>query len=497
MSIQDTIKNGLLSAPYLQPVATNTPHDKGPLPNRWGKEAALAYQTIAPYAGNVYEAKVQGLDYEHFDNWTDCLIRCAPVVDSTTGENISEDWQRVMIIDRHIDFIPAGAYMEFNNNLWIVYNPENVSSDIATCVVQRCNTTYNHLDWYGNIIRTPMAVAKGKVLASSPYYMEYSSVMDGYGHAVLQYNEETTDIHDNTRFLLGNSAYAFYGVVNYAQEFTGDDNSVHIIKTDFRVNEIIPSDDRVNRVANGAGFRFTISLRVKRDGNLGTQVLEPVFQRNGETVVSAEEHPITPVWASSDEVVATVDENGVLTVCGVGDAVITCSLKENPNVKATAEVHSEGDEIFSTTIRIGEDSGDLTWTVYPQSYTGTEMDRTEQGDLTATEPEEGLVADVDIDENGNLVASMDVEPYVEFISVPLTAGVFTSFPVRAAYYENGVATDEVVAITASNAPAEAFTLTHNGDNSATVDVWMPGYTLTLTAVHGTYSATANVVLEGF
>lgn len=393
------------------------------------------YQTIAPYAGNVFEAEIQGLDYANFYDWQDVVIRSAPVVDATTGDNMSADWQRIMIIDRKIDFIPAGAYVKYNDNVWIVFNPDNVASDIGTAVVQRCNTTYNTLDWYGNVIKTPMSMAKGKILASSPYYMEYSAIMDGYGHVLLQYNEATKDLHDNTRVILGNSAYSFYGVVNYAQEFTGDEDSVHIIKADLRVNEITENDDRTNRVSDGGSFRFTVEIGgANRMSEGGTQTLTAHFFRNGEEVFDTAEYPLSVSWQTDDGSVATVSEDGVLTANAVGSCKVTATLVQNESITAEFSV----------------------------------------------EVEEPL-------QNG-----------VQFVSnVPETASVFTSFPVEAAYFENGIRTNRPVAIYADGVPENAVTVTAVDGNNATVDVWTASGTLTLIASCEGSTATASVTLEGF
>ena len=436
MAITDEIKNGILSAPRISAIRTNAPAGTGPRGSHWSTEAALMYQKIGPYAGNVFDAEIQGLDYNDFYAWQKCILRAAPVVDATTGDNMGGDWQRIMVINRRVDFIPAGAYVRFNGNTWIVYNPENVASDIGTAVLQRCNGTYNTLDWYGNVVKTPMSLAKGKVLASSPYFSDYSSVMDGYAHAVLQLNEATADLHDNTRVLLGSSAYAFYGVVNYAQEFTGDDDSVHIIKTDLRVNEILENDDRVNRVADGNAFRFTVDLDGLTQMAAGeTQTLSAVCRRNGETVESTAEHPVTLTWESSDESVCEVDENGGVFAVGAGECEITCTLAQNTQKSATVKI------AVHTAI------------------------------------------------SGNSVAFVG--------AVPNEAGVFTSFPVQAAYFESGIQTDAPIAFAVSGVPENAVTLTDNGDGTAVIDVWTASGTLIITASSGDYSASASVTLEGF
>jgi len=435
MSIKDTIKNAQLGANRISPVQTNAPFESGPLSNHWGTEAAYAYQLIGPYAGNVFEAEIQGLDYDNFYEWSKVLLRSAPVVDATTGDNMSEDWQRIFIIDRHIDFIPVGAYVKFNSNVWIVFNPDNVTQDIGSAVIQRCNTTYNTLDWYGNVVKTPMSMAKGKILASSPYYMEYSAIMDGYGHALLQLNDDTKGLHDNTRILLGNSAYSFYGVVNYAQEFTGNDDSVHIIKADLRVNEISENDDRVRRVADGNAFRFTLEVGGTNHMPVNEQqTLTAHFFRNGEEVLDSEEHPLNVRWESSDESVVTIDDIGVVYGVGIGTCSVRCILIQNE----------------------------------------------------------------DIYEDFSIEVEQPLQNGVQFIgNVPESAGVFTSFPVEAAYFENGERSNKTVQFYLDGVPENSVSISVLDGNNAVVDVWTASGTLTIIAECEGSIVRANVVLEGF
>ena len=51
--------------------------------------------------------------------------------------------------------------------------------------------------------------------------------------------------------------------------------------------------------------------------------------RCNEPVVSTEEHPINYVWTSSNEDVATVDENGVVTGVAEGICFIIATLEQN------------------------------------------------------------------------------------------------------------------------------------------------------------------------
>lgn len=332
-NLQNNIKNGLLTASRLNNVVTNSPANTSPKYSKYNDEATAYYHEYAPYASNVFEAEIQGLDYSDFYKWTKVHLRSSNVINPSTGENLSTSWQSILILDRKVDFIPIGAYVKYNNSIWIVYNPDNIASPTGNTIVIRCNTTYNTWDYYGNLVKTPMFYAKGTVLASSPYYMEYSATLDGYQHVIMQLNDVTEKITNNTRIILGKSAFGMYGVSDFPEEFTGDPNSCHIFRADLRLQETVESDDLVNHVADGKYFSFTIDIggnAVMYEGE--PQTLSVTARREGKVVVSTEENPITYVWTSSDETVATVDEYGVVTPISAGYCQITCSVKENPSI---------------------------------------------------------------------------------------------------------------------------------------------------------------------
>lgn len=338
-NITSNIKNGKLSSYNLNPVVTNSPDSIVPRYSKYTDESSAYYDRYAKYADNVFDAEMQGLDYTDFYKWTKVRIRSSNVINPSTGENLSTSWQSILILDRKLDFIPIGAYIRYAGSTWIVYNPDNIASTTANAIVIRCNTTYNTLDYYGNIVKTPMFFAKGTVLASSPYYMEYSATLDGYQHVIMQLNDVTENITNNTRIILGKSAFGMYGVSDFPEEFTGDPNSCHILRADLRLQETIEADDLVNHIADKKYFSFILNLGANEQMYVGEKQLITVHaRREGKLVESTDENPITFLWSSSDENVATVDEYGYVTVVSAGSCTITCTLAQNENVTATIDI---------------------------------------------------------------------------------------------------------------------------------------------------------------
>lgn len=410
-NLQNNIKNGLLTASRLNNVVTNSPANTSPKYSKYNDEATAYYHEYAPYASNVFEAEIQGLDYSDFYKWTKVHLRSSNVINPSTGENLSTSWQSILILDKTVDFIPIGAYVKYNNSVWIVYNPDNIASPTGNTIVIRCNTTYNTWDYYGNLVKTPMFYAKGTVLASSPYYMEYSATLDGYQHIIMQLNDVTEKITNNTRIILGKSAFGMYGVSDFPEEFTGDPNSCHILRADLRLQETIEADDLVNKVADGKYFSFVIDIGGNNVMYAGEpQTLSVTARREGEVVVSTEENPITYVWASSDETIATVDEYGVVTPVSLGYCQITCYVQQNPNITS----------VF-----------------------------------------------------GFNVVERESQTYIDFITpIPDEIRTFETLNIEAVYYEDGQQTQDAIEYTLSRADINSYSYEVNG-NVLTIQTYEP------------------------
>ena len=434
-NLQNNIKNGLLTASRLNNIVTNSPANTSPKYSKYNDEATAYYHEYAPYASNVFEAEIQGLDYSDFYKWTKVHLRSSNVINPSTGENLSTSWQSILILDRKVDFIPIGAYVKYNNSIWIVYNPDNIASPTGNTIVIRCNTTYNTLDYYGNLVKTPMFYAKGTVLASSPYYMEFSATLDGYQHVIMQLNDVTEKITNNTRIILGKSAFGMYGVSDFPEEFTGDPNSCHIFRADLRLQETVESDDLVNHVADGKYFSFTLDIGGNNTMIVGEpQTLSITARRKGDIVQSTTENPITYVWTSSDETIATVDEYGVVTPVSVGSCVITCSIQQNTAITST----------FSFSVE----------------------ERAEQS-------------------------------YVDFVTpIPQELRAFDSVEIEAVYYENGSVTDERIAYSLTNADEDSYSFDRIG-NVLTINAWYPSdKPLIIWASCNGYETSASITIVG-
>lgn len=383
--MQKGIRNAIVNGRGYLTFGTNNPHTESDQEQYYIGETKEFFLQNLQWTHNMVLAQVQGINYRDFYAYTECRIRTAKVIDPTTGQNLGDDWQRMIIEDARIDFIPRGAKVHFNGNTWLVTNPDNIASATGTAIIKRCNVTWNHLDWYGNILTEPFCYGQGgNDLATANNVKINMILLDAYQHCFMQLNDETRELAHNRRILLGDQAYSVRGLQNFVQEFGDELSSVHLQFFDVTREETLHSiDDITNHVADGKGFKWEIVLSgidelgvgssyqfraksMRNDaalmngivyttvtidadtGTAGWNIVEPYDSAGttmyrdseGRTYTADEivERSVTYTWESSDESIATVDENGTVTGVGDGTAVITCSLAQNPNWKATIAV---------------------------------------------------------------------------------------------------------------------------------------------------------------
>lgn len=354
--MQKGIKNAILNGRggYIG-FGTNNPYTGNTQNQYYANTTKAYYADVMKYASNMVLAQVQGVDYNDFYGFTPLRIRTAMVIDPTTGNNLGSDWQRIAIENTSIDFLPRGAKVVFNGNTWLVTNPMNIQSVLGTSVVRKCNAVWHYLDEYGNVQSEPFCYGQGAgELATTNDIKEHMILMNGYQHCVMQYNAHTAALAHNLRMILGNQAFSVRGLQNFVQEFTEDEESVHIQFFELAKTEPLEIDDMGAKVAGGKAFSWQISITGQTEMNPGKeQQLEASSLVNGQPTALEMSYQ----WASSDESVATVDGNGVVSSVGTGAATITCALVQNPNYTAS----------FALSVADGSSSS-LSWeTPVPES----------------------------------------------------------------------------------------------------------------------------------
>lgn len=390
----------------------------------------------AKYASDYTACRIQGLKPDDFYAWSEQLIRLADA--RKKGNAIDrpiDNYKEFLMVDPHIEYVPEGAKMETMGSTWIVTNPANISSAVGGGIMRRCNTTWNHLDWYGNLLKEPMVLENVKLNATANDFQETVLMMQGYFNIIMQLNEETRNLDVNSRMIVGRMAYQLTGYTDAAQEFTGDEDSCHVLRFTARATEPDKEkDDLVNRVANAYPFTWEVNVSGRAVLNAGeTAKFKASSLRNGEDADADPEHPTSYLWESSDEGVCLVDTDGVVTAVGNGVCTITAVLAQNKAQTGT----------YTVTVEEGASGVHFT-----------------------TDPPEAL-------------------------------GAYQEAVLEAVYTENGQPTEKKVTWQFEGAEKSAYTAAIDG-NRATIRCWAGSVApLAVKAVYGGYSAVASIVLEGW
>lgn len=335
------IKNSVAISPFYPARASNTPEQYGSRQKQYMKEQSRSFAEERAYLASDYvSARVQGIT-EDFYSYVGMNIRLADIVSpSATTSKRTDDFKEILIPDASVAYIPIGAKIITMGSTWLVINPSNLSTAVTKAVVGRCNASYNSYDAYGNVVTEPLLVEKVSMLGNDGEKKENIVLMDGYFNITCQKNENTERLSENSRIIMGKKAYYITGFADFIQEFTGDRESNKLITFTARVTEPTESDDvTVNYIANAKNTVYSASMNGQDSMRTGTTArFIPQFVLNGAVIPATVEYPQTWEFASTNTEVATVDENGIVTAIGAGNALISATLAQNPSITATSEL---------------------------------------------------------------------------------------------------------------------------------------------------------------
>ena len=425
----------------------------GNLPSQYADKQHEYFQTATSlfrhqylqYASDFVEADMQFWpDGATEAEWRTVKLRFAEVVRPTAAiQRDFDDYKQIIPQDPRIQYIRQGTKIRAMGSVWLVTNPANISGGEGMAIVRRCNAVWNHLDYYGNVVSEPIIKENARANASSPDVQIDQQIVNGYYNITCQYNDFTRQANDNTRIVLGDQgnpfenakAYRITGFGNFTREFTEDASSVRLLSFTIRVQtKNSDTDDLVNCVADGKNFRW--DMRLTGPDGLGAGETAQFYvssMRNGETVESTEENPITYVWSVSDPEIASIDQNGVLTAIRAGNVQVTAKLAQNQKITASAELKING-------------SGSGVRFIGP------------------------------------------IPPYL---------GMLDSFTMKATVYDNGTEIRGEVNWTLTGADENAYSYTAESGNRLTVTCFGYSETpLTITAEYAGYTESVTVGLEG-
>lgn len=332
-----------VSHPSVAAVRTNAPVQYKDRQHQYLADRRTLYDEARDYLATDYvKARVQGLNPDNFFEWTETYIRLSDVsTQSVTAFDSKQydDFKEILFKSRAIDYIPVGAYVETMGSFWMVVNPGNMSSPTTNAVIARCRAHWTFYDDYGNICWEPLVIDRRTMLSNRNESPENLVLMEGYFNVKCQKNKNTVKLKDNQRMILGSYAYYITGFTDFFEEFTGDDDSAHVINITVRREEPEEHDDMENHIADGDMYDWTAELIGPTEIALNrTANLTPHMLLNGAVVFPNTQLPQTWTFTSSNSEAVTVTSNGVIEAVGEGSSVVTAVLDQNPGLAAHMEV---------------------------------------------------------------------------------------------------------------------------------------------------------------
>ena len=378
------------------------------------------------------------------DEWIEQPISIDTAIDIGTGFKKGDDFKVFSHKNISAD-MKLGIMFRTEEDYWICTNTNGYASPTNSCEVRRCNNVMKWVDPETGFVNQQWCAIDYELSSPRPSKDKDIVVADGHIFVLVQGNDLTRSIPKNQRFIFNGLAFK---VSAYQTLLNKDDVTFHsnLLYIDMYADPLQPSDDIVNGIANATDYQYNIELQPditeQIDGFTG-QILSTVTC-NGEVV----DREID--WTGNDFV--TVNEDGSYTLNGTippsndgeddeGDepvekiAVITATLKGNPNVTA------------SCSIKI-------------------------------------------VDE---------IEDTVDIIIDPLFSEVRQSLPqsFNVYLYKNGVQQDDAITCTTSGLTNNYFTLTQDGHDFVLTVKDISPTPLTLMFTVDEYSETIDVLLKPF
>lgn len=266
---------------------------------------------------NYFESNDEDFNYLLEIAGKDILINNTPAKAVITNRNLSVT---IDYDDRNIstlESIKRGDVIDYNDNKYFVIT-ETVAPRYSKYKSIMRNTNYSIKFVIDGILHENISIIETKTLDVDNG--QVISMPTGKIMVTLQENEITNNIQIDQRFIKMGSPWKIVGI---------DKSKKGLIRLTCDIDVFLPGDDVENEIANADQLIIYVVDITNNDGtiNLGdTLQLNVVVTANGEVVAE------TILFESSNETVATVSTNGLVTTLSEGNVTITARLEKDTNV---------------------------------------------------------------------------------------------------------------------------------------------------------------------
>ena len=232
-------------------------------------------------------------------------------------------WKNVIDLRGNLKF---GDIIETPNDTWLIVRLESENIVYQKWIAEKCNSNLKWIDENGAIRSYPCIFYFN---TKSNFGVEEKPIMvlpDGRRQVVVQNNEHTRKLNRSKRFIFGGVAYK---VIDF--DTVSDPGLVNLSLEEDQIKSTDNLDLGIaDYFSNISNYTIEIANGENLTVEVGSYVQINTFVRKDGIIVNEE-----LTYFSSDETIAIVDENGLVSFISEGQVVITVSLKNNNNISNT------------------------------------------------------------------------------------------------------------------------------------------------------------------
>lgn len=251
---------------------------------------------------------------------------------------LSTNSNKKKIICKPDETISVGDIVVFNNDEWICTESDTTSEIYDVGIISVCTNTLkfypsstnpNENQILSGLIEIPCIVSKGSLGLDVNKFMSLPA--DEYIVTCAE-NDKSSYITENTRFILGKSAYIVLGI--------DDISTIGLLNIRVKETQIDTADDRIDLgIANYWSNQIVREIYILNGTEASLLYTNAILQldiqaRDNGVIVS---NPIVS-FTTSSAYVCSVSATGLITALGTGDAVVTATYGTST---ATITIHSE------------------------------------------------------------------------------------------------------------------------------------------------------------
>ncbi len=235
---------------------------------------------------------------------------------------------------KHSDGFNVGDIVEFENKvskeletcLFICKKETSDGYDIST--IQKCNNTLKFYNKNNILCKVPCIISKGNISEESNRFQVLAS--DEY-MLCIPYTSDTSAIIKDIRFIISGEAYKTIGTDKISQN--------GLLWVRIKEDEIIPDDKPDEDIANYYSHQVLREIIILNGSSSTLLYTNSTLQLNVECKENGVivNNPLI-TYESDNEYVCTVNENGLVTAQGTGDAIVTVRFGD---VNDTILIHAD------------------------------------------------------------------------------------------------------------------------------------------------------------